>query len=69
MSCISRHYWEMKAALEVIGVDMVSLEEFVIYFSDNTYVRVTAEKLAGFFPDRVQVPQHFDENWDTPENF
>jgi hypothetical protein len=42
--------------LEVVAVDFYSGREFVLYFSDDTYVSVSAETLASHFPKRKAVP-------------
>jgi hypothetical protein len=42
--------------IEVVGVDSYSGHNFIVYFSDDTFATVTAEKLAECFPDREQVP-------------
>jgi drug/metabolite transporter (DMT)-like permease len=42
--------------LEIVGLDSFSGYDFIVYFSDDTYVTVTSKSLAAFFPDRIQIP-------------
>jgi hypothetical protein len=42
--------------LEVVGVDFYSGREFVLYFSDETYVEISGESLAHYFPERHGIP-------------
>ncbi len=45
----------MEPILEVLSVDVLSGRQFVIYFSDETVVTMSASELADCFPKRSKV--------------
>jgi hypothetical protein len=50
----------MEQPLEILSVDMLSENYFVVYFSDDTVVKMSAQALADCFPHRVTVSE-FEE--------
>ena len=46
----------MANPVKVIGMDWIDVHDCILYFSDDTFVRMTAEKLAACFPDREPIP-------------
>jgi hypothetical protein len=50
----------MNAPLEVTAIDAMNTHEFVLYFSDDTVVHMSAEELAHCFPSRDPVAEPED---------
>jgi hypothetical protein len=45
----------MNAPLEVTAIDAMNTHEFVLYFSDDTVVKLSAQELANCFPSREPI--------------
>jgi hypothetical protein len=43
--------------LEILSVDVLSGRQFVVYFNDDTVVRMSATELAECFPERSKVQE------------
>jgi hypothetical protein len=43
--------------LAVVSVDCLSGQTFLLYFSDETYTKVSAQDLANCFPDREKYSE------------
>jgi hypothetical protein len=51
----------MEHPLEILAVDVLSGRDFVVYFNDDTVVRMSARDLAECFPKRPTVRDFDDE--------
>jgi len=51
----------MQQPLEVLSVDVLSGHQFVIYFNDDTVIRMSAKELADCFPERTNVSDLDDD--------
>jgi len=51
----------MEQTLEVLSVDVLSGRDFVVYLNDDTVVRMSAEELAGCFPERPKIKEFDDQ--------
>ena len=51
----------MPKPLEIDSLDAIDHSKFVVHFSDETFVAVTAEDLANCFPDRTRTDEVSEE--------
>ncbi len=54
----------MSKPLEIESLDAIDHRKFVVHFSDETFVAVTAEGLADCFPERTRTADLPDEDQD-----
>jgi hypothetical protein len=47
----------MSGPLEVTAIDAMNMSEFVLYFSDETVVKISAIELANCFPERDPITE------------
>ena len=52
----------MSKPLEIESLDAIDHRQFVVHFSDETFVAITAEELADCFPDRTAVGDACEED-------
>jgi len=51
----------MPKPLQIESLDAIDHSKFVVHFSDETSVAVTAQQLANCFPQRTQIPEQNEE--------
>jgi len=52
----------MPKPLEIESLDAIDHSKFVVHFSDETFVAVTADELASCFPERMRTADQSEED-------